>query len=53
MSQKRNAKQNEKEMSLRKGYQEMAEINLLLANMYVEADNEALICCEENLTECE
>ena len=41
------------EKSLKRGYQEMALINLSLAEMCLEADNEALRQYEENLTECE
>ena len=38
---------------LKKGYQEMADINLWLSQMCLEADNESLTLCEEKLTECE
>ena len=38
---------------LEKGYKEMADINLELAQMCLEADNESLSLCEEKLTECE
>ena len=38
---------------LEKGYKEMSEINLELAQMCLEADNESLSLCEEKLTECE
>lgn len=38
---------------LKKGYKEMAEINLELAQTCLEADNESLSLCEEKLTECE
>ena len=38
---------------LKKGYDEMALINLSLAEMCFDADNEALRQCEEKLTECE
>ena len=38
---------------LKQGYKEMASLNLSLAQMCFEADNEALFCCEEKLTECE
>ena len=37
----------------RYNYKEMASLNLTLAQMCFEADNEALSCCEEKLTECE
>lgn len=43
----------EAERKLRKGYKEMAFINLSLAEMCFEADGEALRLCEEKLTECE
>ena len=39
--------------SLRKGYLEMASINLSLAEMCLDADNEVFRQCEEKLTECE
>ncbi|MCD8391384.1 MAG: hypothetical protein LUD03_06055 [Firmicutes bacterium] len=38
---------------LKKGYEEMAEINAALAEEGVAADNEALERCEEKLTECD
>ena len=38
---------------LKQGYKEMASLNLTLAQMCFEADNEALSVCEEKLTECE
>ncbi len=38
---------------LKRGYMEMASLNLSLAEMCFEADNEALSVCEEKLTECE
>ena len=38
---------------LKQGYKEMASLNLSLAQMCFEADNDALTCCEEKLTECE
>ena len=38
---------------LEKGYKEMADINLEIAQMCLEADNESLSLCEEKLTECE
>lgn len=41
------------EKSLRKGYQDMALINLSLAQMCLESDSDALRICEEKLTECE
>ena len=42
-----------KDKSLKQGYEEMASLNLTLAQMCFDADNEALILCEEKLTECE
>lgn len=38
---------------LEKGYKEMSDINLELAQACLEADNESLSLCEEKLTECE
>lgn len=38
---------------LKQGYKEMASLNLTLAQVCFEADNEALSVCEEKLTECE
>ena len=42
-----------KEKLLKQGYKEMASLNLTLAQMCFDADNQALSCCEEKLTECE
>ena len=42
-----------KNNTLKQGYKEMASLNLTLAQMCFEADNEALSCLEEKLTECE
>ena len=46
-----------KRISLRtemeKGYQEMAEINLAVSEMYFDAENEAFSALEEKLAECE
>lgn len=46
-----------KRLSLRKqmekGYQEMAEINLAVSEMYFDAENEAFSALEEKLAECE
>ena len=39
--------------SLKQGYKEMASLNLTLAQVCFETDNEALSVCEEKLTECE
>lgn len=44
---------NELRKQLENGYKEMAQINLNLAQMCLEADNESLLQCEEKLTECE
>ncbi len=38
---------------LKKGYEEMGEINLGLAELSLEAENEALLKTEHYLTECE
>ena len=38
---------------LKKGYVEMGEINLSLAEMCFEADNDTQLCYEEKLSECE
>lgn len=38
---------------LEKGYKEMADINLWLSQMCLDADNESLRQYEEKLTECE
>ncbi len=43
----------ETERSLKKGYKEMASINLSLSQMCFNAECEALRQCEEKLTECE
>ena len=42
-----------RDKSLKQGYKEMASLNLTLAQMCLEQDNEALSLCEEKLTECE
>ena len=42
-----------RDKSLKQGYEEMASLNLTLAQMCFDADNEALYVCEEKLTECE
>ena len=39
--------------SLREGYAEMSSINLSIAQMCFDADNEVFRQCEEKLTECE
>lgn len=38
---------------MEKGYQEMAEINLAVSEMYFEAENESFSALEEKLAECE
>ena len=38
---------------MEKGYQEMAEINLAVSEMYFDAENEAFSAFEEKLAECE
>lgn len=43
----------ELEKALINGYEEMADINLELAQLCLDADNECLSQCEEKLTECE
>ena len=51
MSHKLNADELQ---ALKNGYQEMGELNKKLAEMCLDADNEALHICEEFLTsECE
>ena len=42
-----------RDKSLKQGYEEMASLNLTLAQMCLTQDNEALYVCEEKLTECE
>lgn len=39
--------------SLKEGYADMADINLSIAKMCFDADNEIFRQCEEKLTECE
>ncbi len=46
-------KRFKREEILKQGYREMASLNLTLAQMCFDADNDALSCCEEKLTECE
>ena len=43
----------ERKNLLKDGYKSAAKINAFLAEMCLEADNEALSACEEKLTECE
>ena len=38
---------------LKKGYQQMAELNLSLAEVYFDAEEEAVSSYEEKLAECE
>ena len=38
---------------MEKGYQEMAEINLAVSEMYFDAENEVFSALEEKLAECE
>lgn len=38
---------------MEKGYQEMAEVNLAVSEMYFDAENEAFSALEEKLAECE
>lgn len=45
------AKNHEAREKMKKGYQEMAEINILLAEMCVEADNDQQIKYEKRLGE--
>ena len=53
MSQIKKSDKNKLVAELEKGYKEMADINLELAQMCLEADNESLSLCKEKLTECE
>ena len=53
MSQIKKTDKNELLKKLENGYKEMADINLEIAEMCLEADNESLSLCEEKLTECE
>ena len=43
----------ERKNLLKDGYKRAGKTNLFLAEMCLEADNEALSVCEEKLTECE
>ncbi len=49
----KNKKKKKNEALLKKGYEELGEINLGLAEMCLEADNQALYVTERNLTESE
>ena len=51
MSQIKKSDENKLVAELEKGYKEMADINLELAQMCLEADNESLSLCEEK--DCE
>ena len=53
MSQIKKTDKKELIKMLENGYKEMANINLEIAEMCLEADNESLSLCEEKLTECE
>lgn len=53
LSQIKKSDKNKLVAELEKGYKEMADINLELAQMCLEADNESLSLCEEKPTECE
>ena len=53
LSQIKKSDKNKLVAELEKGYKEMSDINLELAQMCLEADNESLSLCEEKLTECE
>ncbi len=46
-------KKAELKEEMKKGYQEMAELNLRLAEMYFEAESEQFSAYEEKLAECE
>ena len=50
---KNNKKKKESEEQLKRGYEDLGEINLGLAEMCLEADNQALYITELNLTESE
>lgn len=50
---KNNKKKKESEEQLKRGYEELGEINLGLAEMCLEADNQAWRLAELNLTESE
>ncbi|MBC7766343.1 MAG: ribbon-helix-helix protein, CopG family [Hyphomonadaceae bacterium] len=49
----REKKRLELREKLKRGYQEMAGLNLTLAEMHVNADSQTLLCYEEKLAECE
>ena len=46
-------KKHSRKEELKNGYQEMAELNLSLAEMYFGAEEEAFSALEEKLAECE
>ena len=50
LSNKKSAAQKDE---LKKGYQEMAKINLSLAEAFFDAEEEAYLASEEKLAECE
>lgn len=50
LSERKKRARNEE---LKKGYQEMAELNLSLAETFFNAEEEALSVLEEKLAECE
>ena len=53
LSQIKKSDENKLVAELENGYKKMADLNLELAQMCLEADNESLSLCEEKLTECE
>ena len=46
-------KKRARKEELKKGYQEMAALNLSLAETFFDAEEEALLVSEEKLAECE
>lgn len=46
-------KKRARKEELKKGYQEMAELNLSLAETFFDAEEEALLISEKKLAECE
>ena len=49
----REKKKSERHELMKKGYQEMAELNLSSARMGFDAEEEAILAYEEKLAECE
>lgn len=49
----REKKKRAGEELMKKGYQEMAELNLSIARMCFDAEEEAILAYEEKLAECE